>query len=100
MQISKTDLICFWPSAGSSVPTAKGENVAAALTVGCSVAANGRNTMEFCLAWDMPKITFGSREKEHVRYMWFVCFRFNGQEKFMQKKTVGELKEVHAEVDN
>lgn len=55
-------------SAGSSPPTPKGEKVAAALAVGCSVLAQSRNTLEFCLAWDMPQITFGSREKEHSRY--------------------------------
>ncbi|XP_053271886.1 non-lysosomal glucosylceramidase [Pleuronectes platessa] len=52
---------------GSSPPTAKGETVAAALAVGCSVPAQGHNTLELCLAWDMPNITFGSREREHVR---------------------------------
>ena len=56
-------------SAGSSPPTSKGEKVAAALAVSCSVAAQSRNTQEFCLAWDMPKITFGSREREHLRYV-------------------------------
>lgn len=55
---------------GSSPPTPKGEKVAAALAVGCSVAAQGRNTLEFCLAWDMPIITFGSREREHIRYIY------------------------------
>lgn len=55
--------------AGSSPPTPKGEKVAAALAVGCSVPAQSRNTLEFCLAWDMPQITFGSREKEHSRYV-------------------------------
>ncbi|XP_034425303.1 non-lysosomal glucosylceramidase isoform X1 [Hippoglossus hippoglossus] len=52
---------------GSSPPTAKGDTVAAALAVGCSVAAQSHNTLELCLAWDMPNITFGSREREHVR---------------------------------
>ncbi|XP_051578468.1 non-lysosomal glucosylceramidase-like isoform X2 [Myxocyprinus asiaticus] len=52
---------------GSSPPTQKGEKVAAALAVSCSVPTNGHNSMEFSLAWDMPKITFGSREKVHVR---------------------------------
>ncbi|XP_077400919.1 non-lysosomal glucosylceramidase [Vanacampus margaritifer] len=52
---------------GSSPPTPKGEKVAAALAVGCHVLPQGRNTLEFCLAWDMPKITFGSRERQHHR---------------------------------
>lgn len=52
---------------GSSPLTRKGETVAAALAVGCSVPAHGHNSLEFCLAWDMPKITFGSREREHIR---------------------------------
>ncbi|KAL7875731.1 hypothetical protein AOLI_G00106940 [Acnodon oligacanthus] len=52
---------------GPSPPTQKGEKVAAALAVGCSVAAQGHNCVEFSLAWDMPKMTFGSREKEHMR---------------------------------
>ncbi|KAK7910313.1 hypothetical protein WMY93_014997 [Mugilogobius chulae] len=52
---------------GSSPPTSKGEKVAAALAVGCSVPAQGHNSLEFCLAWDMPKIMFGSRERQHTR---------------------------------
>lgn len=89
IQIAKTVSICACLSSGSSPPTAKGEKVAAALTVSCSVPANGRNTLEFCLAWDMPKITFGSREKEHVRYMCvYICF--NRQERFVLKEIVGE----------
>ncbi|XP_015230933.1 PREDICTED: non-lysosomal glucosylceramidase [Cyprinodon variegatus] len=52
---------------GSSKPTEKGEKVAAALAVSCSVKAQELNSLEFCLAWDMPKITFGSREREHIR---------------------------------
>uniref|UniRef100_A0A672FW39 Non-lysosomal glucosylceramidase n=1 Tax=Salarias fasciatus TaxID=181472 RepID=A0A672FW39_SALFA len=52
---------------GSSPPTPKGEKVAAALAVGCPVAAHGHGSLEFCLCWDMPTITFGSREREHSR---------------------------------
>lgn len=51
----------------SSPPTEKGEEVAAALVVSCSVSANSRNSVDFSLAWDMPKITFGSRERTYVR---------------------------------
>lgn len=54
----------------SSKPTKKGEKVAAALAVSCSVPANQLNSVEFSLAWDMPKITFGSRERMHVRYVY------------------------------
>lgn len=56
---------------GSSPPTAKGERVAAALAAGCLVSAQNRNSLEFSLAWDMPKITFGAREKEHCRSVHF-----------------------------
>ncbi|KAI4808753.1 hypothetical protein KUCAC02_000799 [Chaenocephalus aceratus] len=52
---------------GSSPPTPKGEKVAAALAVSCSVPAQGHNSLEFCLAWDMPNIMFGSRERKHTR---------------------------------
>ncbi|KAM9717106.1 LOW QUALITY PROTEIN: non-lysosomal glucosylceramidase [Menidia menidia] len=52
---------------GSSPPTVKGEKVAAALACGCSVPGGSRRTLEFCLAWDMPTVSFGSREREHVR---------------------------------
>lgn len=52
---------------GSSLPTSKGETVAAALAAGCTVVAQGHNSLEFCLAWDMPKIMFGSRERQHLR---------------------------------
>ncbi|RXN21558.1 non-lysosomal glucosylceramidase [Labeo rohita] len=51
----------------SSPPTQKGEEVAAALAVSCSVPANSHNNVEFSLAWDMPKITFGSRERIYLR---------------------------------
>ncbi|XP_005172389.1 non-lysosomal glucosylceramidase [Danio rerio] len=51
----------------SSPPTEKGEEVAAALVVSCSVSANSRNSVDFSLAWDMPKITFGSKERTYVR---------------------------------
>jgi len=54
----------------SSTPTKKGEKVAAALAVSCSVPANHHNSVEFSLAWDMPKITFGSRERTYVRYVY------------------------------
>lgn len=60
-------VLSLFTSEGSSPPTAKGENVAAALAVRSSVPAQSRETLEFCLAWDMPQITFGSREKEHSR---------------------------------
>uniref|UniRef100_A0A8C9VF78 Non-lysosomal glucosylceramidase n=1 Tax=Scleropages formosus TaxID=113540 RepID=A0A8C9VF78_SCLFO len=53
---------------GSSPPTQKGEKVAAALAVSCLVPAQGHNSMEFSLAWDMPRITFGSL------YV-YVCYR-------------------------
>ncbi|CAG12815.1 unnamed protein product, partial [Tetraodon nigroviridis] len=52
---------------GSSPPTAKGERVAAALAAGCAVSAQNRNCLEFSLAWDMPKITFGAGEQQHSR---------------------------------
>ena len=52
---------------GSSPPTPKGEKVAAALAVGCSVPAQGHNALEFSLAWDMPTVTFGSHERKHDR---------------------------------
>uniref|UniRef100_A0A3P8XGU8 Non-lysosomal glucosylceramidase n=1 Tax=Esox lucius TaxID=8010 RepID=A0A3P8XGU8_ESOLU len=51
----------------SSPPTQKGEKVAAALAAGCSVPAEGHSALEFSMAWDMPTVTFGSRERKHVR---------------------------------
>ncbi|XP_043934461.1 non-lysosomal glucosylceramidase isoform X1 [Protopterus annectens] len=53
--------------AGKSCPTEKGEKTAAAVAASCVVRARGQHCLEFCLAWDMPKIYFGSREKEHLR---------------------------------
>uniref|UniRef100_A0A3B4AZ32 Non-lysosomal glucosylceramidase n=1 Tax=Periophthalmus magnuspinnatus TaxID=409849 RepID=A0A3B4AZ32_9GOBI len=52
---------------GSSPPTSKGEKVAAALAAGCCVPPRAHNSLEFCLAWDMPKVMFGSRERQHLR---------------------------------
>ncbi|KAM8960983.1 non-lysosomal glucosylceramidase [Pelodytes ibericus] len=50
-----------------SSPTVKGKKTAAAIAAGCTVPSGGRGTLEFCLSWDMPKIRFGSGEKEHCR---------------------------------
>uniref|UniRef100_A0A4W3ICV7 Non-lysosomal glucosylceramidase n=1 Tax=Callorhinchus milii TaxID=7868 RepID=A0A4W3ICV7_CALMI len=54
--------------AGSSKPTEHGQVTAAAIAGTCKVPARGQNHMEFCLAWDMPKIYFGAKEKEHSRW--------------------------------
>ncbi|KAG9463462.1 hypothetical protein GDO78_021685, partial [Eleutherodactylus coqui] len=53
--------------AGASSPTAKGQKTAAAVAAGCTVGPGGRGTLEFCLCWDMPRIRFGSGEKEYCR---------------------------------
>ncbi|XP_076828718.1 non-lysosomal glucosylceramidase [Brachyhypopomus gauderio] len=53
--------------AGPSAPTQRGERVAAALTAGCSVPPHAHGSVEFSLAWDMPTMTFGSRERQHTR---------------------------------
>ncbi|XP_053264076.1 non-lysosomal glucosylceramidase [Podarcis raffonei] len=52
---------------GKSPPTEKGEACAAAVCATCTVPASGHSTLEFALAWDMPCIRFGSKEKEHRR---------------------------------
>ncbi|KAL2079270.1 hypothetical protein ACEWY4_025014 [Coilia grayii] len=52
---------------GSSPPTQKGEKVAAALVAKCSVLAQGHSSLEMALAWDMPFIQFGSRDRTHSR---------------------------------
>ncbi|KAJ1212624.1 hypothetical protein NDU88_000279 [Pleurodeles waltl] len=52
---------------GPSAPTMKGAMTAAAIAAKCTVPARGHGTLEFCLAWDMPRIYFGSQEKEHLR---------------------------------
>ncbi|XP_015271182.1 PREDICTED: LOW QUALITY PROTEIN: non-lysosomal glucosylceramidase, partial [Gekko japonicus] len=52
---------------GKSKPTEKGEACAAAVCASCTVPAHGQGTLEFGLAWDMPRIHFGSKEREHQR---------------------------------
>ncbi|RLV63286.1 hypothetical protein DV515_00018424 [Chloebia gouldiae] len=52
---------------GKSRPTEKGEVTAAAVCASCSVPAHGHKTLEMGLAWDMPCVHFGSKEKLHVR---------------------------------
>ncbi|XP_062984437.1 non-lysosomal glucosylceramidase [Elgaria multicarinata webbii] len=52
---------------GKSPPSEKGEACAAAVCATCTVPAHGHGTLELGLAWDMPRIRFGSREKEHHR---------------------------------
>ncbi|XP_010218121.1 PREDICTED: non-lysosomal glucosylceramidase [Tinamus guttatus] len=53
--------------AGRSAPTEEGEVVAAAVCVSCTVPARGHGTLELALAWDMPRVHFGSKEKLHLR---------------------------------
>ncbi|XP_043543049.1 non-lysosomal glucosylceramidase isoform X3 [Chiloscyllium plagiosum] len=57
---------------GKGKQTDKGQVIAAAIATTCIVPARKQNVVEFCLAWDMPKIHFGSREKEHAR--WYTRF--------------------------
>ncbi|NXE43698.1 GBA2 glucosylceramidase, partial [Ptilorrhoa leucosticta] len=52
---------------GKSSPTEKGEVTAAAVCASCRVPANGHKTLELALAWDMPCVHFGSKEKLHLR---------------------------------
>ncbi|XP_010007086.1 PREDICTED: non-lysosomal glucosylceramidase [Chaetura pelagica] len=52
---------------GKSSPTEKGEVTAAAVCASCRVPARGHRTLELALAWDMPRIHFGSEEKLHLR---------------------------------
>eukprot|EP00079_Xenopus_tropicalis_P018639 XP_004920721.3 PREDICTED: non-lysosomal glucosylceramidase-like [Xenopus tropicalis] len=52
---------------GPSPPTAKGKKTAAAVAAGCSVPPRSRETLEFCLSWDMPNIRFGAGQREHHR---------------------------------
>ncbi|KAM6469740.1 non-lysosomal glucosylceramidase isoform 2-T2 [Liasis olivaceus] len=57
---------------GQSPPTEKGEACAAAVCATRMVAGHGHGVLELGLAWDMPRIRFGSREKEHHR--WYTRF--------------------------
>ncbi|XP_015746409.1 non-lysosomal glucosylceramidase isoform X2 [Python bivittatus] len=57
---------------GQSPPTEKGEACAAAVCATRVVAGHGHGVLELGLAWDMPCIRFGSREKEHHR--WYTRF--------------------------
>ncbi|OCT56918.1 non-lysosomal glucosylceramidase [Xenopus laevis] len=54
-------------AAGPSPPTAKGKKSAAAVAAGCMVPPRGRETLEFCMSWDMPNIHFGAGHKVHHR---------------------------------
>lgn len=55
--------------AGQSPPTEKGEVCAAAVCATCVVAGHGHGVLELGLAWDIPRIRFGSGEKEHRRWV-------------------------------
>ncbi|KAJ7425461.1 non-lysosomal glucosylceramidase [Pitangus sulphuratus] len=52
---------------GKSSLTEKGEVTAAAVCASCRVPARGHRTLELALAWDMPCVHFGSKEKLHFR---------------------------------
>uniref|UniRef100_A0A8C3PBV5 Non-lysosomal glucosylceramidase n=1 Tax=Chrysemys picta bellii TaxID=8478 RepID=A0A8C3PBV5_CHRPI len=47
--------------------TEKGEVTAAAVCATCTVPPRGHRTLELGMAWDMPRIHFGSKEKLHLR---------------------------------
>ena len=48
--------------------TRKGEEVAAAVSSRVSVKRGGCKELEFCLAWDSPRVRFGAGGKEHQRF--------------------------------
>jgi len=48
--------------------TRKGEEVAAAVSSRVSVQKGGCKELEFCLAWDSPRVRFGAGGKEHQRF--------------------------------
>ena len=48
--------------------TRKGEEVAAAVSSRVSVSKGESKELEFCLAWDSPKVRFGAQGKEHERF--------------------------------
>ncbi|XP_048787286.1 non-lysosomal glucosylceramidase [Lagopus muta] len=52
---------------GKSKQTQKGEVTAAAVCASCTVPARGHGTLELALAWDMPRVHFGSKERLHFR---------------------------------
>nr|XP_032809252.1 non-lysosomal glucosylceramidase [Petromyzon marinus]XP_032809253.1 non-lysosomal glucosylceramidase [Petromyzon marinus]XP_032809254.1 non-lysosomal glucosylceramidase [Petromyzon marinus]XP_032809255.1 non-lysosomal glucosylceramidase [Petromyzon marinus]XP_032809256.1 non-lysosomal glucosylceramidase [Petromyzon marinus] len=52
---------------GPSKPTRSRQEVAAAVASTVSVMARGSAQVEFCLAWDMPKMRFKSKEREYCR---------------------------------
>lgn len=47
---------------------------AAAVCASCRVPAQGHRTLELALAWDMPRVHFGSKEKLHFR--WVGCLQW------------------------
>lgn len=59
--------VCFSYPTGKGSLTEKGEVTAAAVCASCTVPARGHRTLEVALAWDMPRIHFGSKEKLHLR---------------------------------
>ena len=48
--------------------TRKGEEVAAAVSSRVSVQKGACKELEFCLAWDSPRVCFGAEGKEHQRF--------------------------------
>lgn len=66
-------VLFFFILTGKSAPTEKGEVTAAAVCATCRVPAHGHRTLELALAWDMPCVHFGSKEKLHLR--WVDCLQ-------------------------
>ena len=55
--------------------------------------AQGHNSLEFCLAWDMPNIMFGSRERKHTRYVKHTG-NTGRNTQVTQKQHIGNIQEV------
>ena len=52
----------------STQPTAKGQEVAAAVSGAVSLSPGENKKIELCLAWDSPRVRFGNGLKVHDRY--------------------------------
>ncbi|XP_031554727.1 non-lysosomal glucosylceramidase-like [Actinia tenebrosa] len=51
-----------------SVRSRADQSLCAAVTATNTVPAKSKSELEFCLAWDMPTITFGTTGKKHYRF--------------------------------
>ena len=69
LDVKPEEVMCFFPHASDPGPASRPEQTLCAAVAATTKIApkGGTGKMEFALAWDMPIIHFGNKNKNHYR---------------------------------